>query len=44
MDSRSEPCLCGDPECTLCFPDYFQELPEYNKYDDEDRGVRDGNN
>ena len=36
MANRDEPCLCGDPECTLCFPAWLEELPEYNKYENYD--------
>ena len=39
----SDPCLCGDPECTLCFPVGYDETQEeeYNPYEDPNWGRRD---
>ena len=27
----SEPCLCGDPECTECYPSYTQREVDYDE-------------
>lgn len=38
MSRRTEPCLCGDPECPRCFP--FQERPERDPDDIYDEQVQ----
>lgn len=32
--NRSEPCLCGDPECPNCFPVYYD--PDVYENDDDE--------
>ncbi len=33
-----EPCMCGDPECRLCYPEEalyedYEEEPDYERYE-----------